>query len=119
MTSIFNLFKTEKITVRKTTRGELTDSVVYEEELTAIVKRRTNSVEGGQDDELYSNATTVHFKPTDYQYIELGNYVLIDGLWRNIQGLKDGMNYHTGKKEFILAALGDEIKNTDSPNWGA
>jgi hypothetical protein len=38
--------------------------------------------------ELYKNSTTIHFKPEDAQYVELGNYVEIDGVWRNIIFIK-------------------------------
>lgn len=118
-TDIFKLFKKsiEQITVKKTERGTFDGATTYSREVDAIIKRRDGMTEAIENSEDRNTQTTIHFRASDKQYIEEGNFVQIDGKWRSISGIKDGKNFHTGKTEFILVAVGDDIKDGDDPNW--
>lgn len=119
---IFKLFKNsvEQIKVKKTPRGTYdggTDS--YNVTVGAIVKRRTMSEEAVAESEDYNSNITVHFKPSDSQYIELGNYVEIDGNWHSIIEIKDGKDFDKGTTKFLYCTLGNDIITfTDDPVWG-
>jgi hypothetical protein len=117
---IFKLFKKsiETIAIKKITRGTLDITTTYEADLDCIVKRRDGTDDGTNESELYKNSTTIHFKPEDSQYVELGNYVEINGVWRNITFIKAGKNFHNGKLEFLWATVGNEILDSpNSPDW--
>jgi len=117
---IFKLFSKsiETVTVKKIKRGTFDGTVVYSQDLEVIVKRRTGGDTGGNNDELFKNSTTIHFKPTDAQYVEIGNYAEIDGVWRDITSIRYGNNFHSGNLEFLWATIGNGILNSpDSPDW--
>lgn len=86
--------------------------------LKAIVKRRDGMTEAVENSEDYQDTTSIHFKPTDNQYIEVGNYVFLDGSWRTIERIRDGKNFDSGKVEFLYAFVGnDRFTLTDDPVW--
>lgn len=121
MNDIFKLFKKsiETVSVKKTKQGTFTSTTVYNVDLQAIVKRRSGTANGSNDDDQYKNSSTIHFMPKDAANVELGNFVKYDGLWREITFIKDGKNFDTGKTEFLWVTVGDEIiESPDSPNWG-
>lgn len=118
---IFKLFKNsiEPVKVMKTKRGTLNQDVVYTQTLEAIVKRRNAMAEAVNEGEDRNTTTTVHFRPEDAQYIEVGNFVNIDGAWQVIERIRDGKDFDKGKTAFIYAFLGDEIfQLNDEPIWG-
>lgn len=118
---IFKLFKKsiEPVQVMKTERGTLGQDVVYTQTLNAIVKRRNAMAEAVNESEDRNSTTTIHFKPADAQYIEIGNFVQIDGAWQVIERIRDGKDFAKGATEFIYAFLGDEIfQLNDEPIWG-
>lgn len=120
-TDIFKIFKSsiEPISVRKTTRGELTEQIVWQHTLDAIIKRRDGMEEAINESEDRETQTTVHFRTTDREYIEEGNFVLIDGNWRVIERWVDGKDFLKGKTVFIKAYLGNQITgNPSDPQWG-
>lgn len=119
---IFNLFKNsiEQVNVKKTPRGTYDGGTdVYNVSLDAIVKRSTVMAEAVAESEDRNNRTSVHFRPTDKQYIDEGVFVEIDGKWHSIQEVRDGKNFHTGKTEFLYVFLDNDIaKFTNEPVWG-
>lgn len=120
-TDIFKIFKSsiEPISVRKTTRGELTEQIVWQHTVDAIVKRRDGMEEAINESEDRETQTTVHFRTADREYIEEGNFVLIDGNWRVIERWVDGKDFLKGKTVFIKAYLGNQITgNPSDPQWG-
>lgn len=117
---IFKLFKKsiEKVGVKNTPRGTMTpEAPSFNVELDAIVKRRNSMAEAVASSEDRNSATTVHFKASDAQYIQVGNYVKIDGLWRTIEQVNDGKDLDQGVSKFVLATVGDDIVEGDDPNW--
>lgn len=118
---IFKLFKNsiESVKVMKTKRGTLDQDVVYTHTLEAIVKRRNAMAEAVNESEDRNSTTSIHFRPADAQYIEIGNFVQIDGAWQVIERIRDGKDFDKGKTDFIYAFLGDEIfQLNDEPIWG-
>lgn len=119
---IFKLFKKsiEQVNVKKTPRGTLDGGTdIYNVTVDAIVKRRTMTDEAVAESEDYNSNTTVHFRPTDAQYIELGNYMNVDGNWHSIIEIKDGKDFDKGKTKFLYCTLGNDIVTfTDDPIWG-
>jgi hypothetical protein len=118
---IFKLFKNsiESVKVMKTERGTLNQDVVYTQTLEAIVKRRNAMAEAVNESEDRNSTTSIHFRPADAQYIEIGNFVQIDGAWQVIERIRDGKDFDKGKTDFIYAFLGDEIiQLNDEPIWG-
>lgn len=119
-TDIFKLFKKsiEQVTVKKTERGTFNEATVYSQQVDAIIKRRTGMQEATQESEDRETQTTVHFRASDAQYIEDGNFVLIDGRWRVIERQNDGKHFTQGSSKFIRAWLGDQIENEGTdPVW--
>lgn len=119
-TDIFKLFANsiEQVAVKKTKRGTFTDDVVYSHTLDAIVKRRDSMAEAVQDGEDRNTQTTIHFRASDSQYIEEGNFVQIDGKWRVLELNKDGKDFAKGASQFIKAYLGNQIEDAgNDPIW--
>lgn len=119
-TDIFKLFKNsiEQVTVKKTKRGALAASTVYSQTVDAIIKRRNGMQEAIANSEDRETQTTVHFRASDAQYIEDGNFVLIDGKWRVIERHNDGKRFTQGSSKFIRAWVGDQIAESPTdPNW--
>lgn len=118
---IFKLFKKsiEKVQMMKMPRGTLDiEAAEYNVSLKAIVKRRDGMVQAIENSEDRQNTTSIHFKVSDAQYIEVGNYVNIDGQWRTIERIRDGKDFATGKSSFIYAFVGEDIvKLTNDPVW--
>ena len=121
MTSdIFKLFKhsIEKVTVKKTERGTFDEGTVYSQEVDAIVKRRDGLTEAVNNSEDRNTQTTVHFRYSDKQYIEEGNFVQIDGKWRVIERIPIGVDFDKGTSKFIKAYIGTQIEGGSSePDW--
>ena len=117
---IFKLFKKsiETVAVKNTPRGTLTpEAPSFNVNLDAIVKRRNSMAQAVADSEDRNTATTIHFRASDSQYIKVGNYVQIDGLWRTIEQVKDGKDFDKGVSKFVLATVGDDIVEGNDPNW--
>ena len=121
-TDIFKLFKNsiETVSVKKTPRGTLEGGTdVFNVKLDAIVKRRNLMAEATNESEDYSNNTSIHFKQSDAQYIEVGNYVKIDGEWHSILEVKDGKDFDKGVSKFIFVRLNNDVVTfNDDPIWG-
>lgn len=118
---IFKLFKKsiESVKVMKTERGTLNQDVVYTQTLEAVIKRRNAMAEAVNESEDRNSTTSIHFRPADAQYIEIGNFVQIDGAWQVIERIRDGKDFDKDKTYFIYAFLGDEIfQLNDEPIWG-
>lgn len=120
-TDIFKLFakSIESIEIKKTSRGALTNAIVYSNTVECIVKRRSGMSKQTADSEDHSNSTTIHFRASDAMFVEVGNFVKIDNGWRSIIGIKDGKDFDRGTSIFILATVGDDIipMVSDDPNW--
>lgn len=117
---IFKLFKKsiEQAPVKKTKRGAFSDAVIYSRTVDAIIKRRDGMVEAVENSEDRNTQTTVHFRASDKQYIEEGNFVQIDGRWRVIERMPIGEDFDQGRSKFIKAYIGAEIEGGSSdPNW--
>ena len=108
---IFKTYKKsiESVDIRKTERGSFDEAIVWTETVDAIVKRRNSFTTSVSDSEDYTNNTSLHFRVEDKQYIEQGNFVKIDGVWRVIEQIKDGKNFRSGDSKFILAYVGNQI----------
>lgn len=121
MTSdIFKLFKNSivQVTVKKTERGTFDNTTVYSHTVDAIIKRRDGLTEAVNDSEDRNTQTTVHFRYSDKQYIEEGNFVQIDGKWRVIERLPIGTDFDKGSSKFIKAYIGAQIEGgSDEPDW--
>lgn len=120
MDDIFKLFKKSvvQVQVKKTERGELSAGVIYQQEVDAIIKRRDGMAEAVENSEDRNTQTTIHFRASDKQYIEEGNFVQVDGKWRVIERLPIGEDFGKGVSKFIRAYLGDEIEGGSDPVWG-
>lgn len=119
-TDIFKLFKKsiERVNVKKTQRGTFDGATIYTQEVDAIIKRRDGMAEALQVSEDRNTQTTVHFRASDKQYIEEGNFVQIDGKWRVIERWVDGKHFTQGKSKFIKAWIGDQIEDAGGdPKW--
>lgn len=119
-TEIFKLFKKsiEQVKVKKTKRGTMDDTQLYEVTVDAIIKRRDGMDEAVENSEDRNTQTTIHFRRTDGLYIEDGNFVEIDGLWRVIERHVDGKDFGMGKSSFIKAYIGNQIQGGSSdPEW--
>lgn len=117
---IFKLFKNsiERVGIKKTDSGKFGSSVVYSCTIDAIVKRRNGSTEEVNESQDFKTNTTIHFRATDKNYIEEGNFVLIDGKWRAIDHFDDGKNFDKGVSRFIKTYLGDLIEDAGGdPTW--
>lgn len=116
----FRLFRksVEDVSVKKTERGTFDGAVVYQHSVKAIVKRRNGMSEAASESEDRNTLTTIHFMPQDAQYVEEGNFVLVDGRWRAIERWVDGKDFAHGRTEFIKAWLGDQIEDAGGgPVW--
>lgn len=120
-TDIFSLFKNsiEKVDVKSGPRGTFEpETPTFNVSIDAIVKRRIGFAEEVAESEDLTNNTTIHFRPTDAQYLAIGNFVKVDGLWHSIIGMRPGKNFHTGAVEFYYVVLGDEVSSEDDdPVW--
>jgi len=118
---IFKLFKhsIEQVKVKNTDRAAISKPQPdIEVTIDAIVKRRKSMATAIETSEDYNDATTIHFRPTDAQYIKIGYYVEIDGEWHTIKEVKDGKNFHTGATEFLLATIDNDIVPAEEdPVW--
>lgn len=118
---IFKLFKKsiEPIQVRKTPRGTLDISEAeFDVTIDAIVKRRNLMSGAIEDSEDRNNRTTIHFRQKDAQYIEVGNYVNVDGNWHSILQVRDGKDFGQGKSKFVYVFLNNDIAKFESdPVW--
>jgi len=117
---IFKLFKSsiEQVTVKKTKRGTFTDDTVYSQTVDAIIKRRNGMTEAIQESEDRNTQTTVHFRASDKQYVEVGNFVQIDGKWYVLELSKDGKDFDKGVSKFIKTTIGQQIEDAgDDPVW--
>ncbi len=122
MSYIFKLFNkaSEPIEIVKiNNRSSLVQTKVYDVTLRAIVKRRLSmdATSYGAEDKQYH--TSIHFKIDDAQYIEVGNYVKIDGLWHTVKTVRNGKDFCTGESDFIYAEIdNDDVKLDDqSKGW--
>lgn len=121
-TDIFKLLKRsiEEVKVKKTERGTLDEDTVFEVTVDSIIKRRNGMAESTNDSEDRNTQTTMKFRCKDAQYIQEGNFVLLDGVWRVIERYNVDINYVTGKGMFIKAFIGDQIVgNPTDPDWTA
>ena len=108
----------EQIEVHTINRSALdrTDTFVT---IDAIVKRRDSMAEAVAESEDYNNATSIHFRQSDAQYIEVGKYVKLDGRLRTIVEVRDGKDFDLGVSIFPYAFLGDDILNEPTETeWG-
>lgn len=121
-TDIFKLFKKsiEKVDVKNTPRGTLSSGTpTFSVNIDAIVKRRKQFSEAVAESEDYNDNTTIHFRQSDAQYIEVGNYVKIDGDWHTIIEVKDGKDFDLGVSRFPYCKIGNDIVEfTEDPVWG-
>lgn len=118
---IFNLFANslETVAVKQAVRGTMGVPTGTSVNLQAIVKRRNSMAEATNQSEDYNNQTTIHFKASDKQYINVGAFAQVDGEWHTIEQVRDGKNFDTGKTEFYKVYLADDIQpTTDDPVWG-
>ena len=109
---IFKLFKKsiEPVQVKRVPRGELNiPAPTFDVTLSAIVKRRKLMATSVENSEDFNNNTTVHFKPTDSQYIAVGDYVQIDGDWHSIEQVRQGKDFDQGKVKFLYVFLANDI----------
>lgn len=118
---IFKLFKKsiEKVRVSNTPRGTLEPQTgTFNVEVDAIVKRR-NSIAGAvAESEDKETDTTIHFRPSDVQYVKPGNYVLLDGTWHSILQVNNGEDFGRGKLRFLRATVSSEtLPNGTDPDW--
>lgn len=122
MSDIFKLFKNsiEPVMVKNTPRGTLTQKAAeFNVELQAIVKRRDAMAEAVSESEDRETRTSVHFRNEDGEYVKVGYYALVDGIWHSIEEVRPGKNFHSGKVEFWYAFLSsDTITDTADPVWG-
>ena len=118
---IFKLFKhsIEQVKVKNTDRAAISKPQPdIEVTIDAIVKRRKSMATAIETSEDYNDATTIHFRQSDAQYIKIGYYVEIDGKWHSIKEVKDGKNFHTGATEFLLATVDNDIVPAEEdPVW--
>lgn len=118
---IFKLFKKsiEQVQVKKAPRGTLEpETAVFDVTVDAIVKRRKLMADSVENSEDYANNTTIHFRQSDAQYIEVGNYVNIDGSWHSILQVRDGKDFAQGNSKFIRVFLDNDIVTFDTePVW--
>ena len=121
---IFKRFKhsIEKVEVSDKPRGTMDDlPPTFTVTLDAIIKRKSGMEESFNDSEDHESRTNFHFRPSDMQYIQVGNYIKLDGTWRSIESIDIGKHFRTGKLYFVYAEVADDITpmtNTD-PSWGA
>ena len=121
LADIFDAFgnSIEQVKVRKTKRGAIDDEVIYTQTLDAIVKRRDTMITETENSEDRNSQTTIHFKPADKQYIQLGNFVEIDSKWRSIVSVVDGYDFDEGELKFVRTEVGNDIvEPTADPDWG-
>lgn len=119
-TDIFKISKKsiERVSVKKTERGTFDGNAIFTQEVDAIIKRRDGMAEAIQNSEDRNTQTTVHFRASDKQYVEEGNFIQIDGKWRVIERWVDGKHFIQGKSKFIKAYIGDQIDGgSDEPDW--
>lgn len=118
---IFNLFANslETVAVKQAVRGTMGVPTGTSVNLQAVVKRRNSMAEATNQSEDYNNQTTIHFKASDKEYINIGAFAQVDGEWHTIEQVRDGKNFDTGKTEFYKAYLANDIQpTTDDPVWG-
>lgn len=121
MKDIFKLFKNsiEDVKIKNTDRASIKkDNPTIEVTLKAIVKRRNKMSVSTETSEDKNNDTTVHFKPSDSQYVKIGYYAQVDNEWHSIKEIKDGKNFNTGVTEFLYAKLDNDIVPVEEdPVW--
>lgn len=119
---IFKHFKKsiEVVTVADKPRGTMdSEPPTFSVEVDALIKRKHGMTSGGNDDELRESRTNFHFRPSSANYIEVGNYVLLDGSWRTIASIDIMQHPRTAKVYAIYAEVADDIVPTDDePVWG-
>lgn len=118
---IFKLFKSsiEQVSIKNTDRASITKSdPTVDITIDAIVKRRNKIATSTETSEDYNNDITIHFRPSDAQYIKIGYYAQVDNEWHSIKEVKDGKNFHTGLTEFLYVTLdNDIIPEEEDPVW--
>ena len=90
---IFKLFKKsiETVRVKNTPRGTLDNKTPsFTVSLDAIVKRRASMATATADSQDRVTTTSIHFKQEDGEYIKVGHYAEVDGLWYAIETVRDG-----------------------------
>lgn len=116
---IFSLFTPETVKVKDTSRGAMSKTATFNVELQAVVKRRDSMSADLQNGDDRLTTTTVHFKASDAEYVRIGYYVEIDGVWHVIEQVRNGKDFETGEIKFVYAVLGSEIIDSpDDPSWG-
>lgn len=109
---IFKLFKKsiEEVQVMKLPRGTFSNETpVYDVTLKAIVKLRDGMAEAIENSEDKNNTSSVHFKIEDAAYVEVGNFVKVQGEWRTIERIRWAKDFDTGKDKFLYAFVGTDI----------
>lgn len=118
---IFKLFKNsiEQVDIKNTDRASITKTApTVNVTLDAIVKRRNKMSTAMDTSEDYNSDTTIHFRPSDAQYIKIGYYAKVDNEWHSIKEVKDGKNFHSGLTEFLYVTLdNDIIPEEEDPVW--
>ena len=119
---IFKRFKKsiERVEVSDKPRGTLeTEPATFTVELDALIKRKSGMVQGANDGEDRESRTNFHFRPSDAAYIEVGNYIKLDGSWCSIENIDIMQNFRTGKVYAVYAEIADDIVPiNDEPVWG-
>lgn len=119
---IFKRFKKsiEQVEVSDKPRGTLeTEPPTFTVTLDTLIKRKSGMTEGTNDGELRESRTNFHFRPSDAMYIEVGNYIKLDGSWRSIESIDIMQNFRTGKVYAVYAEIADDIVPiNDEPVWG-
>lgn len=120
-TDIFKLFKNsvQDVRVMKLPRGTLSiEAPIYDVTLKGIVKLRDGMSEAVAESEDRNNTSSIHLKASDAQYVEIGNYALIQGEWRTIERIRWGKDFDKGSDEFLYAFVGtDIIELTEDVVW--
>lgn len=108
----------EPIEVHDINRSALdqTDTFVT---VNCIVKRRDSMTEAIAEGEDYNNATSIHFKQADADYIKVGKFVKLDGKLRSIIEVRDGKDFGTGSSMFQYAFIGNDILEQTENEWGS
>lgn len=84
----------------------------------ALIKRKHGMTQGANDGELRESRTNFHFRPSDASYVEVGNYVKLDGTWRSIASIDIMQHPRTAKVYAVYAEIADDVLPTvDEPVW--
>ena len=87
---IFKTYKKgiEQVQVADFPRGTMdSEAPTFTATLDAIIKRKSGTTSGGNNDELRESRTNFHFRLSDEQYIKVGYYIKLDGTWRSIESI--------------------------------